>query len=477
MTKIPSENSKTRLSSLLSKNQRIKLSENLIDKNMKLIQNHDVILSLTPDDLFEDYKKNFDCESIKQIGKDIGERMYNSISFAISKGYDKVILIGSDIYDFDEKIFEDAFEKLDDADVVFSPTEDGGYSLIGMKSSHKSIFENKKYSNSHVENDLENSLIENNLTYFKLRQTHDIDTDIDLIKYISKSKNVTLIGKGEYNSNYLIDNDYLIRIARGSQMHLDNQIQYEYNALKFLEKSTATPKVYDLKFDELSDITYLTEEYLLGRDLDYSKDLDTAAYLLSKVHSLDVTNADFIKADNPFEMMYSEFTEMFSHYKNWSKKSIATEQKISYMLDYIKNLGLDSDLENPCMINTELNNKNFIIGEKSYIIDWEKPIIGEREQDLAHFLAPTTTFWKTDVIFDKKIMDKFLDEYDKNSNVKVNRTKFSKYLVFTCLRGITWCSMAYVQYVEEKKNGFTFEKIKSYLTDEFLDMIMEFIKK
>ena len=147
------------------------------------------------------------------------------------------------------------------------------------------------------------------------------------------------------------------------------------------------------------------------------------------------------------------------------------------MLQYIKNLGLDSTLENPCVINTELNNQNFIIGEKSYVIDWEKPIIGEREQDLAHFLAPTTTFWKTDVIFDNDTMENFLNEYDKLSKIKVDRKKFVKYLLFTCLRGITWCSMAYTQYVDENRDcGFTFEKIKAYLSDEFLDNIWEFIK-
>ena len=145
-----------------------------------------------------------------------------------------------------------------------------------------------KYSNPNVENDLENSLIEHDLTYYKLKETHDIDTDIDLVKYISQSENVKLLGKGEYNSNYLIDDDYLIRIARGSQMHLDNQIEYEYNALKFLEKSNVTAKVYDLKRDELSGISYLTEEYLIGRDLDYHTDLKIAAYLLSQIHSLDV---------------------------------------------------------------------------------------------------------------------------------------------------------------------------------------------
>ncbi|MDU2383521.1 MAG: TIGR04282 family arsenosugar biosynthesis glycosyltransferase [Finegoldia magna] len=477
MTKIPNKNSKTRLSTILSEKQRITMSNNLIEKNLNAIKNYKVFLSLTPDELFDDYTKNSPYDCIRQTGDDIGQRMNNSIKEVLSCGYSKVILIGSDIIDFDGEIFDEAFDQLDTNDVVFSPTEDGGYSLIGMKKAHDALFENKKYSNPNVENDLENSLIEHDLSYYKLKETHDVDTDIDFIKYISQSKNVKLLGKGEYNSNYLIDGDYLIRIARGSQMHLTNQIEYEYNALKFLEQSKVTPKVYDVKKDKLSGISYLTEEYLIGKDLDYHTDLKIAAYLLSQIHSLDVTGQDFIKAGSPFNMMFDEFTQMFSHYQKWDKKNNATEEKISNMLKYIKNLGLDSTLENPCLINTELNNKNFIIGDKSYVIDWEKPIIGEREQDLAHFLAPTTTFWKTDVIFDMDTMYDFLDEYDKVAKVKVDRKKFVKYLLFTCLRGITWCSMAYTQYVDENRdNGFTFEKIKAYLSDEFLDNIWEFIK-
>lgn len=477
MTKIPNKNSKTRLSTILSEEQRIMMSNNLIEKNLNAIKNYKVFLSLTPDELFYGYEKNSHYECIRQVGNDIGERMNNSIKEVLSREFSKVILIGSDIIDFDGEIFDEAFDKLDTNDVVFSPTEDGGYSLIGMKKAYDALFENKKYSNPNVENDLENSLIEHDLSYYKLKETHDVDTDIDFIKYISQSKNVKLLGKGEYNSNYLIDGDYLIRIARGSQMHLTNQIEYEYNALKFLEQSKVTPKVYDVKKDEMSGICYLTEEYLIGRDLNYHTDLEIAAYLLSQIHSLDVTGQDFIKAGSPFNMMFDEFTQMFSHYQKWDKKNNATEEKISNMLKYIKNLGLDSTLENPCLINTELNNKNFIIGDKSYVIDWEKPIIGEREQDLAHFLAPTTTFWKTDVIFDNDIMDDFLDEYDNLSKTKVDRKKFVKYLLFTCLRGITWCSMAYTQYVDENRdNGFTFEKIKAYLSDGFLDNIWEFIK-
>ena len=44
----------------------------------------------------------------------------------------------------------------------------------------------------------------------------------------------------------------------------------------------------------------------------------------------------------------------------------------------------------------------------------------------------------------------------------------------TCLRGTTWCSMAWVEYQAPDraiKNEFTYNKIKAYLEDEFLENI------
>ena len=79
ITKIPNKNSKTRLSTLLSENERIKFSDNLIDKNVNIIKNYRVFLSLTPDELFEDYTKNSPYDCIRQTGDDIGQRMNNSI--------------------------------------------------------------------------------------------------------------------------------------------------------------------------------------------------------------------------------------------------------------------------------------------------------------------------------------------------------------------------------------------------------------
>jgi thiamine kinase-like enzyme len=134
-----------------------------------------------------------------------------------------------------------------------------------------------------------------------------------------------------------------------------------------------------------------------------------------------------------------------------------------------------------CCINTELNSTNFLIGKDGdYLIDWEKPLYGDPAQDLGHFLAPTTTFWKTDTILNLKEMEDFIDEYIKVVNGRFSTIGLKErvyiYIPITCLRGITWCAMAWVQYQEPDKlifNESTFQKLEAYLSDEFLGAIEE----
>ena len=109
-------------------------------------------------------------------------------------------------------------------------------------------------------------------------------------------------------------------------------------------------------------------------------------------------------------------------------------------------------------------------------MDWEKPVYGEPAQDLGHFLAPTTTFWKTDVILDRKEMEDFINQYiqkvDGRFDTKGLRERTLAYIPITCLRGITWCAMAWVQYRQPDKllfNQSTFQKLGQYLDMGFLE--------
>lgn len=117
-----------------------------------------------------------------------------------------------------------------------------------------------------------------------------------------------------------------------------------------------------------------------------------------------------------------------------------------------------------------------------YLIDWEKPLYADPAQDLGHFMAPTTTFWKTDVILTEENMEEFLDCYVKcvgdrypTEGLKERAYLFAK---INCLRGIMWCAMAWVQYHNPNKlifNESTFKKLEAYLNPEFLEMIDKLI--
>ncbi|MGY5846379.1 TIGR04282 family arsenosugar biosynthesis glycosyltransferase [Salegentibacter sp. HM20] len=113
-----------------------------------------------------------------QQGNDLGERMQNAFAEAFQQNYQKVIIIGSDLYDLQTGDLKQAFRKLDESDVVIGPARDGGYYLLGMKSPHNALFQNKKWSTARV---LEDSLA--NLKDKKvilLEERNDIDCVADI---------------------------------------------------------------------------------------------------------------------------------------------------------------------------------------------------------------------------------------------------------------------------------------------------------
>ncbi len=93
-----------------------------------------------------------------QKGLDLGERMSNAFKNGFEKGYQKIIIIGSDMYDLSQEDIENAFLKLSDNDYVIGPAEDGGYYLLGMTKWNENLFENKEWGTQTVLNDTLNTL-------------------------------------------------------------------------------------------------------------------------------------------------------------------------------------------------------------------------------------------------------------------------------------------------------------------------------
>ena len=362
-----------------------------------------------------------------------------------------------------------------------------------------------------------------------------------------------------------IEAPFVLRVNRASQINLGHkQIRYEFNALRFLEPSGVTPRVYSCtEQGKYIPFGMLTMEYLPGRPLQYERDLALAARLLARVHALDATDAPLLRPQYPQRALLEECKRMWNVYecfalhdaagrgadycdvasfeatsgdasdsailnrdavccdvsdrnasdrnasdRNASAHNAATcnasdsdtahrdascsapascytgshhsnsctAERLALIQSCMKiaaHNAIDTPCARPCVINTELNSGNFIINDEapqtlSCIIDWEKPVIADCEQDIAHFLVPTTTNWKTDTILSAAEIRAFLDEYARFRTVDTQLLR--TYMQLNVLRGITWCAMAFVQYShgEGARNVDTWEKIQEFLSIEYL---------
>ncbi len=298
-----------------------------------------------------------------------------------------------------------------------------------------------------------------------------------------------LLGQGEYNINYwfihpLTAEKLVLRITTGSQMHLNHQIQYEYDALKLLEKSGRTPSaVYVDDTRSMIPYGFLVMQYLPGRALKYETDLDIAAGCLADIHNLPIGEQHhLLQPESPLAAILNECHEMAKVYLQSNLGSADTKTMIVELLERGKRI-IEGECHtgSRCMINTELNSGNFLIngpGKDNYLVDWEKPLFAYVGQDLGHFLAPTTTFWKTDTILDRQEIQMFIEMYSQYSHQYADPELLWRdtlpYFTMTCLRGITWCAMAWVEYQNPERpirNQFTYDKIQTYLSPEFLERI------
>ena len=312
------------------------------------------------------------------------------------------------------------------------------------------------------------------------------------------------LAQGEYHRNFLIsfptkygngsaapvpDRKLVLRVNYGSQMHLLHQIEYEYQALKALEPSGRTPRpVFVDGSRKYFPQGILVMGFLPGRPLDYDRDMAEAAKALADIHSTPVPDPSFlVTGESPIHDILDECRDMFAVYEASELCDPRTAARIRPMMVLARRKAdsLTDRSWQRVLINTELNNHNFIVDESGdvSVIDWEKPLWGDPAQDLGHMLAPTTTYWKTDKILTFEEAAQFADQYAEAAGSRIRLGRFLErlrtFLQVTCMRGVTWCSMAWVEYNRpgrELRNEYTYKKLKSYLSPDFLDALEDYMR-
>ena len=127
---------------------------------------------------YEDIWDENSYQKYQQVGEDLGIRMLHAFKNGFDVGYQKVLIIGSDLYDLTSEIIESAFVELDTNDIVIGPAEDGGYYLLGMNSLHTAIFKNKDWGTSSVRKDTLADLKDKKVHL--LQELNDVDVFEDI---------------------------------------------------------------------------------------------------------------------------------------------------------------------------------------------------------------------------------------------------------------------------------------------------------
>lgn len=113
----------------------------------------------------------------------LGERMTTSIKDEFAAGAEKVILVGSDIPDISSVHIQQGFDILEDQDIVFGPTPDGGFYLIGTTNPSLNIFEDVAWSTpSALSTSIKNATAKK-LSFSLIDELYDIDTQKEYFEW------------------------------------------------------------------------------------------------------------------------------------------------------------------------------------------------------------------------------------------------------------------------------------------------------
>ena len=171
---------KTRLAKSIGGLNALKIHDLLVSKTISVLKQieNDVVV-FHSDFIPNDNKWSFTKFQKIQNGKDLGVRMKKAFEWGFEVGYQKICIIGTDLWTVDKKIFRETFISLKKIDIVFGPAKDGGYYLLGLKKINYSIFNLNSWGTSKVLDDTVKK-IDNTETVCYLQELNDIDTEEDL---------------------------------------------------------------------------------------------------------------------------------------------------------------------------------------------------------------------------------------------------------------------------------------------------------
>lgn len=139
------------------------------------------------------------CQMRIQRGTDLGQRMAHAAADALQEEGVASLIIGSDCPMLDRSYLQSACEALCSRDLIFGPTEDGGYALLGMaRPVACDIFAGVPWGTARVLAITRARLQAENIDFCLLGSLYDIDRVGDLRRFLTQNKARDILGESLY---------------------------------------------------------------------------------------------------------------------------------------------------------------------------------------------------------------------------------------------------------------------------------------
>lgn len=185
---------KTRLAASIGDHAAAKLYEAMLQDVLKTVRQlsdvETIVFWACEEESLPLLAERYRCCARRQSPGDLGQRMQAAFDEMFVNDCDVCCIIGSDAPDLPLSFIQDAYQLLAGqlTDVVFGPSRDGGYYLLGMRKIWVQLFTNIPWSSAVV---LEQSLAaarDSGLRAALLPEWQDIDTAEDLNAFQERNR-------------------------------------------------------------------------------------------------------------------------------------------------------------------------------------------------------------------------------------------------------------------------------------------------
>lgn len=253
---------------------------------------------------------------------------------------------------------------------------------------------------------------------------------------------LSLLSRGAYHLNYKLVSDRstsILRVPNQCQWGRtpEDQIKYEYDVLRSVQRLNISPTPVDLVLDALP---FMVESYIEGTPFRYESHWQAGARTLASLHNLTPTE----KQLNKFGVHCGDTLIRDGLSRLNSVDGIGLSKSIDILRSFSSSLHTSDCSKKISFLHWDPSANNMLVHfNKCWLVDWEGARIGPPELDLAYFTSPIAPMLASHDAgeLSKYTRNSILMAYCDHTGADLDavKTKVDQYAALWVFRTLCWC--------------------------------------